>query len=192
MYAVVVTSRISAGVSGGPQLPTITGCGLTWTNQVSKETSGATPNRRVSLVIGRGNPSPGALTMAFNAESQTLCHVQALEVSNCACVVQSTSANDGGVTGTTATVTLGAVSTYTDNITLGVVLVTSGLSPSVPKIPGAGFGSLDELYENVAGTSVFIEHKRGAQTASATWTGSNAWVILAAELQNKLALDFSF
>lgn len=181
-----VDNRIAVGVSGGPQQPTVTGGGLTWSIVQTKTgyNGAGTPNRRVTLLKGVGVPSTGTLTITLNSETQTHCGWQIIGVTATVdpVIIQSAGADDGGVLGTTGTVTLPGSISNAVNVTLACIMVTSA---PISLTVGSGFAAIGAGYaETTDGTSAKAESKTNTTTATATWTGNNSWVMVAAEIQD--------
>lgn len=182
-----VENRIATGVSGGPQTPTVSGCNLTWVQVATLLGSGATPNRRATLFRAFGpDPTTGQLTISFGSETQTHCGYALMQFANTlrtgangsGAIVQSATANDGGVLGTTATVTLASAPSSPNNLTYAFAYNTGPATITA----GTGFTIWQTGSESENGTYFITETQLAAQTASCTWTGNNSWFILAVEL----------
>lgn len=189
LVLLAIESRIAVGVAGGPQTPTATGCGLTWVTVVVKTgyNGAGTPNRKLTLLRGMGaSPSTGAITIDFNAETQTHCGHSVIEFSDTnqtgthgsGAIVQTASADDGGVLGTEATTTFAANISDANNLTYAWALNTG---PSTITA-GSGFTSHHTGTESEHGTYFMAETKTAAKTANCTWPVVNSWTIVAAEL----------
>lgn len=189
LVLLAIESRIAVGVAGGPQTPTATGCGLTWVT-VATQTgySGAgTPNRKITILRAMGSsPSSGAVTIDFNAETQTHCGHSVIEFSDTnqtgtngsGAIVQTAGANENGVNGTEATVTLASNISDENNITYAWALNTGPATITA----GSGFTIHHSGSESEHGTYFVAETKTNSKTANCTWTGNNSWIIISAEL----------
>ena len=188
LILIAVASRIAAGVGGGPQAATVTGCGLTWVQVKTEVTFGATPNRKMTLLRAMGAaPTTGALSIDFNGETQTQAAWSVVEfvgartggTNGSTALVQSGSANDGGVLGTTAITTLSAFES-SSHIAFGAVCVTGAVVGGIT--PGSGFTEIHEVATSENGTTFETEYKKNDVTVDATWTGNNSWFEIACEV----------
>lgn len=187
LIILAVESRIAVGVAGGPVSPTVTGCGLTWVEIGNANTSGATPNRQLTLFRAMGTASTGALTIDFGSETQTHIGWLVFEISGTdttgtngsGAIVQFASGNG---TGTTALATLAALGSA-NNMAVGVGLNTN---PSVIT-PGSGFSEINEVQETESGTEFQAEYALNDTTVDSTWTGSGTWIMTAVEVKEAVA-----
>lgn len=188
LILVTTESRISTGVSGGPNQPTVTGDNLTFVMVVTGTTSGATPNRRLSVLRAMGTaPTTGSLTIAFGGQAQTHDSYAVIQCANVPtsgsngsdAIVQSAIANDGGTLGTTATVTMTNAPKSPFNLTLGYGEATSG---GLTATAGSGFTIIAQGDETVDGTHWVDETALNKQTASWSWSGNNSWIMSAVEI----------
>jgi len=175
--------RIAVGVAGGPGTPTVSGCGLTWTLVKRVTGSGGTPNRAISVWQGTGVAVSGTVTINCNGETHTHVGWSIQEVSEFWTVYQSVSANDNGVNGTTATVTLAALASR-NNVAYAWAVITSSLTLTV----GSGFTQQSQVSEATDGTTELVETKLNETVCSCTWTGNNSWMIVGLELAQKLVM----
>jgi len=178
-----IEQRIAVGVAGGPGTPTVSGCGLTWTLEKRVTSSGGTPNRAASVWLGTGVATSGTVTIDCNGETHTHVGWSIQEISEFWTIHQAVSANDGGVLGTTATVTLGALASR-NNVALAWAVVTSSLTITV----GGGFSQQSQVSEATDGTTDLVETKLNETVCSCTWTGNNSWMIVAVELAQSLVM----
>jgi len=184
----ILNSRTGAAAS----TPTVTGCGLTWT-QVDTQTfaSAASNQRRLTVFRALGTPTPGALTVDFGGVTQSGCQWRLTEFQNIdtsgsngsSAVVQSAKAAvsaDGQDTSLSVTLSAFAASynrTY-------VAVAHSYNEDTTPRAswtelgdPGTTYGSpsqaLETQWSDAAGAAI---------TASGSWTTSSYAAILAIEV----------
>lgn len=134
--------------AGSPNIPTVTGASMTWT-QVATYLDSSASLRRITLFRSvNASPGSGALTIDFAGQSQDACMWSVTEVTGAdtggtngsnAIVQTATGEANGTVTGVTAT--LGAFSNAS-NATFGIVRHNSnGLAIT----EGSGFTELSEV-----------------------------------------------
>jgi hypothetical protein len=159
-----------------PDTPTVTGCGLTWTQEETAVPETGATQRRLTVFRAYGAATPGKLTIGFSA-SQTGCQWSVLElvdVDPTTQVVQSV-VNSG--TGTSGTVTLAAFGSA-DNATVGFFLHSAQENTA----PGSGFTRVNT--QNFLGQSIASEFRRDNDTSvDMTWATSTTWAGVAIEVK---------
>jgi hypothetical protein len=171
---------MSAVSTGTPNIPTVTGCGLTWV-RIGGFNFSATHRITVFRALGL-TPTAGTLTIDFASggvsQTQTygawglteFANVDQSGTNGSGAIVQTVSANSGAVV-TTLTVTLAAFSNV-NNATFGAL----GVGANRTITEGAGFTQLSEIAGSSPGATLATEWKNSNDT-SVDWswtTGSGA------------------
>lgn len=135
--------------SGVPNIPTVTGDNVTWT-QIATRRSATNTDLRITMFRATGSPTSGALTIDFAGQTQANCMWSVSEFANVKLsgvngadgVVQEAD-NDSNTTATGITVTLAAFAS-TDNATHGVIVEDSTTTVNA----GGGFTELASSFTN--------------------------------------------
>lgn len=144
VYLVAVNSR--TGISTDPNVPTLSGWGITW-NQIAtaQHDIAGSSRKRITLFWGyNASPSSGTLTADFGGQTQTDMGIVVDEITGAdttSPIVQSTTATDDTITVSTLTATLGAFAD-TDNATYSAGGIGSVGSTFTP---GTGFATVSDL-----------------------------------------------
>jgi hypothetical protein len=159
LLLLTVTSRTA---SGDPNVPTVTGNGLTWVEIDSQNYDNSGTQKKISLFRALGaSPSSGTITIDYAGQTQTHCDWtldQALGVdttgtNGSGAIVQSAKNSDTSITATSLTATLAAFSS-TSNATFGGFGFGSGLND---KSVGSGFTALGNFSTDSITMRVFSE-----------------------------------
>lgn len=184
----IVLIAVGSDNGGGPtpNIPTISGCNITWTLIATRLDTG-TNFRRISLFRGfASNPSIGELTLDFAGQTQgDGCNWSVAEFGNVdnsgtngsVAIVQSAVSSGNGVT--SLTVTLGAFSD-TDNATFGAIFKNGTETISA----GSGFTQLGQ--NNVRGSIQSQWRVDNDTTCNWTWGTSHVVCGVAVELKEKI------
>lgn len=189
---VAVGNRTNTNYVGGPNIPTLTGNGLTYV-QVVTRSSGATTTTsvpsRITIFRAMGAaPTSGAITIDLAGQTQThtswsVTEFTGADTSGTHCsggIVQSNSTNSAiaGASTSPATVTLGSVPASANNATLSWTRLFSNTAATV----GTGFTQLSQAGDGPDGARYLAQYKLNAQTASATFTNTG-WITMAVEIR---------
>lgn len=173
-----------------PETPTLSGCGVTWT-QVATVVAGAGATRQ-RLTVFRAfsaDAVSGLITASFGGVNQAgVC----VHVVDCSCTTDSGGSNGSAAVvqnvtnsgnGTTASASLSAFGD-TDNATVFFMAKTGTAAVT----PGTSFQELAE--QNFNSATLYTEWRRDNSTApDCTWTGSNDWCAVGIEV--KAAADLA-
>lgn len=170
----LVLCAVASSKASTPDLPTVSGCGLTWVQvaTVLFDTVG-TPTKRVTLFRAQGTPSSGAVTANFGGVAQTGCNIFVCEIgpvdqggtNGSAAVVQSaTNAVDSA---TSITVTLSAFGN-SSNGAYGCEFTNLGTNSTV----GSGFSLIARGGYSTPSHTGNTEFKASEDT-SVDWTFSS-------------------
>jgi hypothetical protein len=172
-------------VNPAPSTPTLSGCGLTWT-QVDTATAGA---YRMTVFKAYGAPTglPAPLAIDFGGVTQTAVRWAVDEfagINPATLVVNHANATGTGVS--TLTVNLPAFANAA-NGTYGAF----GASTVAGFTPGLGFAKIDDLAALVG--EIYTESKLGNdQTVDASSVGNGTWVGVAVELGGTAAVSSAY
>lgn len=178
VLTVFVASR---QVTGGPNLPTLTGNGLTY----ELVTSQAVAPRLLSLwrAATGSSPSAGNITYDFGADTQETILVSVIEWegvllgNNGADAIVQTALGTAG-SGTTASATLASFADAANNVAAGAALVATNVTID----PGAGFTAFTQP-SITESTDLRSEWKLGEDlVVDMTWSVSVGWAFIAMEM----------
>ena len=181
----IIVAIRNAVSSGTPNVPTVSGCNLTWT-QIATRHAGANTLNRITFFRGLGsNPTPGALTFDFAGQTQAqgwnwsvdqFENIDTGGTNGADAVVQSAS-NDANTSN--LTVTLGAFG-HTDNATYGFAYQNAYNTVS----PGTGFTQLGSTSGgNGQALAIFANSNKTSVAFNAT--GSSFYIGMAIEIKFK-------
>jgi hypothetical protein len=172
---VAVQHRQAAGT---PEIPTVSGCNLTWTQIGTFWPSSAAGTRRISFYLGIGpSPTTGALTIGFNGVTQTQAMWTVQQLAGVAAVVGSV-AGAQSISATTLTCTLAAFGNAA-NIGVGCFC---HLNSAVETTPGSGFTEVADIAQADGTTGFQVEWATNDTTVDASWPGSYICWAAAVEL----------
>lgn len=170
-------------IGGTPNVPTLTGCNLTWV-LVDGFTLAVDGTIRLNLFRAlSATPTTGAVTIDCGGQSTDLCIALISEfdgittggTNGSAAIVQVAHAEG---TGTTALVTLAAFASALNGTAAGMF---AGGTATVA--PGSGFTEIHEATTTVTARIGQSEWRADNDTtADMTWTGSTPWGIIGVEL----------
>lgn len=171
--------------AAGADTPTITAFGLTWT-QAGTTIANATglANSSISVFVApAAGATAGTILTDYGANTQlgfcgSLTHVTGVDLSGT--VVQAVSANDGGVAGTTGTVTLAAAGNSNNR----PYAVFNHLF-NEPSTERANWTELSDQAGGGHARSMIAEYRGDAfeTTCTATWANSTGWSGIAIEFK---------
>ena len=174
---------VGSRVNGGdPVQPTVTGWGLTWTFIDSVLNSDGIKIQLFAADLT--GATEGAITVDFGAETQQACSVSLSYIDDAdlsggvsGAFVQTPSATGSG---TSASVTLAAAG-HADNRPIACALVRANEDVA----PRTNWTELDNITGAGPTRSLETQYRDDAfeTTASASWTTSAAWAILAVEIK---------
>lgn len=177
--ALIIVSVESLVLGTNPNIPTITGDGITWV-QVNTEFDGS----QIRITVFRGmsaSPTAGALTISFGAQTQhdinwsveQATGVDITGTNGSGAVVQSVIATAAS---TTPSATLAALASV-QNVAYGAVAGDAG-SPNFVK--GTNFTELSNQTNSSSGMAT----EYGLNQTLVNWTSSNiTWAIVALEIR---------
>lgn len=172
--------------------PTLSGCGITWTQiaTVPFQTIASPLNRLTAFWGWAESPSTGALTFDFGGVTQNGFSWAVFEVPLCDLTFNDTPffqivTNSSDTTGTTASATLAAVSTYGGSYS-GLIAITA--IPDNPTItPRTNWTELHDVGATTPTKRLHTQYRIMSlgvdDDASATWTGNLRWAMIAFELR---------
>lgn len=185
LIVVVIRSHVKSGLS--PNTPTCSGCGLTWTNVVSRQATSGDASHRITAFRAMGSPSSGTLTFDFAGQTQNEAVWSVVEFSNVV-VTGSNGAdavvqvNTNDVSGSSLTVTLSAFSN-SKNVAYGVSSLNA-LSATITK--GGNFTEL-----NTFSTYDSIESEWAVNQTSVNWTASGSSTFMGIAIEIKTLNSFT-
>lgn len=158
------------GSSGTPgTVNTVTGAGLTWTKIFTKQAT-SLGSRWVSVFLGLGTPTTGALQATFNT-TQGDAYWTVFELGGnvelTSDVIRKIDSADNAGSHAGLTVTLGAFENAL-NLAVGVFFWGQGATMTI----GSGFTQLDQGQN---GIQILSEYKVNDNTIDASWTSANNW-----------------
>jgi hypothetical protein len=161
---VAVQARQGAGT---PEIPTVSGCGLTWTQVGTYNPPANATNRRNTIFLGIGaSPSTGALTIAFNGVTQSHAMWSVHQLNGVAAIVGAAVGTNNAST-TTILINLPAFSDAA-NLAVGI-LATLALSPHTA---GSGFTKESDHFIVENQTSLVVEQKANDTSVDCTFSGT--------------------
>lgn len=157
--------------------PSISGCGLTWTQVVTVTDSGTEQRCTIFRATGE-SPTAGIVTISFGGQNQTQCSWSINEFSNVDvsgtnasnAIVQSSSVIDESGSTSGKTITLSAFGTI-KNAAFGCVRTGNTVTP------GSGF---TELSETTTSTKFQTEWAINDNTVDWTWSTTTAYILACA------------
>lgn len=164
---------VSSGTVSGPNEPTCSGAGMTWT-KVATFLDASNGYRRITIFRSvNATPSTGAVTISFGGQNQDVCLWSITEFTgaaitgtNASDAIVQTATGETNTTGTGLTVTLGAFSN-TENATFGYIRNNVNASAYTQ---GTGFSELAEV--QVTNSGAETEFKETNDT-SVDWSWSS-------------------
>ncbi len=185
-----IANRLGAPQVGGPTAPTVSGNGLTWTRYISRNiasTDGGSSTSRLTVFYAPtgASPSAGAVTITssetFSHQAWSIEEISGGDISsNCSVSVVQIATGSSGTSGNGTT----ATATFTNPPGAGSVTVAYvRVGANVAITPGTSYTQLSQQTEATDGGRYLSEYLAGSQSATATWTGSNPYIIGASEFK---------
>lgn len=181
VYMVAVNSR--TGISTDPNVPTLSGWGITW-NQIAtaQHDIAGSSRKRITLFWGyNASPSSGTLTADFSGQTQTDMGIVVDEITNAdtsSPIVQSVTATDDTITVSTLTATLAAFADA-DNATYSAGGIGSTTSTFTP---GTGFTTVSNLSTGTSNRLSTQFRSDNDTSVDMSWSANEEIGIIAVEI----------
>lgn len=189
LYLVAINTYAS---SGNAPIPTVSGNGLTWVQEITDIIASSTYYRLTIFRAMGGSPTTGALTItATGAEAcawsiDEFTNTDTSGTNGSGAIVQS--ATGKATSGYSSSVTLSAFGDATNNVAYGAALNFNNYSI----IQESGYTQLSEHGSTAQGRQG-VEYKIGQDTSvTASWSSSSAWVSGAIEVKASVPPPPSF
>ena len=173
---VIITVTSGTSSATNPNIPTISGCNMTWT-YVNGYLNAIGLSRRISVFRGVAvSPSNGAITADFAGQNQVGCTIEVAEMSGI--ITTGTNGSDGIVQSvaeiipngaTSKTITLSALAKVS-NVTYGCCMAW-GYGTAIS--PGSGYTELNDTV-NTVGSMTQMQIKIPLGSTTVNWTLGDA------------------
>jgi hypothetical protein len=173
---VIITVTSGTSSSTNPNIPTVSGCNMTWT-YVNGYLNAIGLSRRISVFRGVAvSPTNGAITADFAGQNQVGCTIEVAEMSGIDTtgtngsngIVQSVAEIVAG-SATSKTITLATLA-KTDNVTFGCCMAW-GYGTAIS--PGSGYTELNDTV-NTVGSQTQMQIKLPLGSTTVNWTFADA------------------